>query len=184
MRQLSFISPDYEKRRSRADLVPPVASGLAVLPQAKIGEASVQSLADNLPTTQLHFVHAARRALTNPIAQPVYQKDSQPGNRLERLFAPLHVHSNGRPFTSVVMDGTNWEGSCSRFTDSVNTIRHDRSSTWRRRSQRSLDLRPDRNAEQNGNSYYGPVLDIAGAHPLPRDLLVFLIQLAIYWLNQ
>jgi len=69
--------------------VPPVASGLAVLPQAKIGEASVQSLADNLPTTQLHFVHAARRALTNPIAQPVYQKDSQPGNRLERLFAPL-----------------------------------------------------------------------------------------------
>ena len=39
----------------------------------------MQSFADNLPTTQLHFVHAARRALTNPIAQAVYQS----GNRLE-----------------------------------------------------------------------------------------------------
>jgi hypothetical protein len=29
-----------------------------------------------------------------------------------------------------------------------------------------LIFRPDRNAEQNGNSYYGPVLDIASAHPL------------------
>jgi hypothetical protein len=110
VRQLSFISPDYEKRRFRADLVPPVASGLAVLPQAKIGEASVQSLADNLSTAQPHFVHTAWCAVVlDLIAKTVYQKDSQPGNRLERLFAPLQCdmarrHHNRSEWPSIAMN--------------------------------------------------------------------------------
>jgi hypothetical protein len=74
VRQFPFISPDHEQRRSWADLLLPTSAGaLVVLPQAKIGEGGVQSLADDLSTAQLDLVDTAwRAAVPNSVSQTVY----------------------------------------------------------------------------------------------------------------
>jgi hypothetical protein len=64
-----------------------------VLPQAKIGEGGVQSLADDLPAAQFHFVDACWCAVVpDSIPQAVYEKHPQAGNRFKRLLAPLQCN--------------------------------------------------------------------------------------------
>ena len=81
-----------------------------VLTQSKIGKRGVQSLSDDLSAAQFHLVDTGRRAaIPNSIPQTVYQEHPQPGDRLQRLFAPFQRdvtrrHHDRRKWPSIAMN--------------------------------------------------------------------------------
>ena len=70
----------------------------------------MQTLSDDLSAAQFHLVDTGRRAaIPNSIPQTVYQKHPQPGDRLQRLFAPFQCdvtrrHHDRRKWPSIAMN--------------------------------------------------------------------------------
>ena len=63
VRQLSFVSPDHEQRRSWADLLLPASTGaLVILTQRRSVSVVCKLLTHDLSTAQLHLVDTAWRA--------------------------------------------------------------------------------------------------------------------------